>query len=254
MPVPTLNPEPLPGLPQWAGVRVVCSTRTGGVSAPPFDSLNLGDHVGDDPQAVVTNRHRLRQLWGMHPVFLKQVHGTRVLELDRHSPDGSEADACFTRQPGLACTIMVADCLPLVFHHPEAGVVAAAHAGWRGLAAGVIEQTLAVFQAMGELSAVRVWLGPCIGPTAFEVGEEVRAAFMAHDLASAQAFEALPVSSKYLANLPALARQRLAVCGVEHIEGNDGSPTWCTFSQSQRFFSHRRDGRSGRFAVGIGLV
>lgn len=254
MPALTLSTDPLTSLPQWAGVRVVCSTRRGGVSRPPFDSLNLGDHVGDDPQAVETNRRLLSAQWGMQAVFLKQVHGTELLELGLQTPHGTEADACWTSHRGLACTIMVADCLPVVFHHPTAGVVAAAHAGWRGLAAGVLEQTLKGLETMGALSALQVWLGPCIGPSFYEVGEEVKAKFMAHEMKAEKAFEALPTPAKYLANLPALAKQRLQACGVERIEGNDGTPAWCTFSQPQRFYSHRRDQRTGRFAVGIGLL
>lgn len=224
------------------------------MSAPPFDSLNLGDHVGDDPQAVDTNRRLLANQWGMQAVFLKQVHGTRLLELNHHTPHGWEADASWTREQGLACTIMVADCLPLVFFHPGAKLVAAAHAGWRGLAAGVIEQTLSIFEPWGDLAAVKVWLGPCIGPGVFEVGEDVKAAFMAHGAGCEQAFQALPAPHKYLADLPALARQRLHAAGVREVQGNDGSLSWCTFSRPDTFFSHRRDGPSGRLAIGIGLV
>jgi hypothetical protein len=208
--------------------------------------------VGDDPMDVVENRQRLAQAWGAKPVFLNQVHGTDVIQLDKHSPDHQEADACWTQLPGVACTIMVADCLPVLFYQPQARVVAAAHAGWRGLAAGVLEHTLQALSDFGALGTWRVWLGPCIGPQAFEVGEEVRAAF-ASQAAANGVFRALAKPGQYLADLPALARQRLHQAGVVHLEGNDSSPDWCTFSQTQLYFSHRRDGRSGRFAAGIAL-
>lgn len=253
MPAPTLNPESLPRLPNWPGVRAFCSTRAGGVSKPPFDSLNLGLHVGDAAEDVVENRQRLAQAWGAKPVFLNQVHGTALVRLDDHSPDMQEADACWTQQPGVACTIMVADCLPVLFYQAQARVVAAAHAGWRGLAAGVLENTLHALSDFGAPGSWRVWLGPCIGPQVFEVGEDVRAAFVRQAPADG-AFKPLAQPGKYLADLPALARQRLHQTGVVHLEGNDSSPDWCTFSQAQLYFSHRRDGRSGRFAAGIALA
>ena len=162
-----------------AGVHAVCTTRLGGVSAAPFDSFNLGDHVLDAPQAVATNRVLLQaQLGGARPVFLKQVHGVDVATLTRTTPDGTVADACLTTETKVACTIMVADCLPLLLTDDAGRVVAAAHAGWRGLAAGVVEQTVqAVCDQAGVVPAqVRVWLGPCIGSEAFEVGDEVREA------------------------------------------------------------------------------
>ena len=222
------------------------------MSKPPFDSLNLGLHVGDDPMDVALNRQRLSQAWGAKPVFLNQVHGTALIQLDEHSPDKQEADACWTQQRGVACTIMVADCLPVLFYQPQASVVAAAHAGWRGLAAGVLENTLKTLSHFGAPPTWQVWLGPCIGPQAFEVGEDVLDAFAPQDPAIG-AFKALPASGKYLADLPALARQRLQQAGVEALEGNDSSTAWCTCTQAPLYFSHRRDGRSGRFAAGIAL-
>lgn len=251
MPAPTLSPEAPVPLPQWPGAQLFCSTRHGGVSKPPFDSLNLGDHVGDQAEHVAHNRRILAASCAAKPVFLKQVHGTQVLEISPQTPDGMEADACWTSTPGLACTIMVADCQPVLFHSPSEKKVAAAHAGWRGLAAGVLEQTLQVFSNTQDL---RVWLGPCIGPSAFEVGAEVRAAFVSANPLAETAFQALPTSGKYLADLPALARQRLTQMGVQQVQGHDGSPSWCTFSQAQLFYSHRRDGVSGRFAAGISLI
>lgn len=223
------------------------------MSKPPFDSLNLGDHVGDDSQAVASNRQHLAKLWGVKPVFLTQVHATELVEIDAHTADGTEADACWTKAQGVACTIMVADCLPVLFYQPEARVVAAVHAGWRGLAAGILENSLQALSVFGAPPTWRVWLGPCIGPQVFEVGQEV------HDAFGPQAkldgmFKALPKPGQYLADLPALARQRLRQLGMEHPEGNDSSPIWCTYTQACMYFSHRRDGRSGRMAAGIALV
>jgi len=247
----TLKPE----LPQWPGASLFCSTRQGGVSAAPYDSLNLGDHVGDEPLSVAENRRLLAEDWGASPVFMRQVHGTESVCIDKITAnDVPEADACWTQQPGQACTIMVADCLPVLFYLPSARVVAAAHAGWRGLAAGVLENTLAALAAFGDLSELKVWLGPCIGPTAFEVGEEVRQAFCSADVNQSKAFHGLPRSGKYMADLAWLAKYRLQQRGIVAIEGNDSSSAWCTYTQKQTYFSHRRDGVSGRFAAGIALV
>ena len=261
-------------IPHWpapASVRALCTTRSGGQSQPPYDSLNLGDHVGDDPADVRANRAVLGQALGARPVFLQQVHGTRVQALDAATADGVQADACLATQPGVACTIMVADCLPVLFTHTQGTVVAAAHAGWRGLAGqggrGVLEHTTEAFLAAArtdtawgatktvafESSEMIAWLGPCIGPQAFEVGDEVRAAFMAHDPRAAHCFQPHG-AGKWLADLPALARQRLAALGIQHIYGNDGSPDWCTVSNPLRFFSHRRDRVSGRLAACIWRV
>ena len=251
-------------VPDWPAppcVRALCTTRAGGVSAAPYDSLNLGDHVGDDPVSVEENRARLATHIGVRPVFLQQVHGTQVLQLTPHTPHASTADACVTTQPQVACTIMVADCLPALFTDTSGAVVGAAHAGWRGLCNGVIEQSLERFSALASekpaqaaiksiANEVLVWLGPCIGPTAFEVGPEVREAFVAKDPQAEACFTPL-VSGKYLADLPALARQRLAAWGVSRIYGNDSSPSWCTVTNAATYFSHRRDRVSGRFAACI---
>jgi polyphenol oxidase len=253
-----------PDWPAPPGVRALCSTRSGGVSPAPYDSLNLGDHVGDDPLAVAENRARLARQLGAHPVFLKQVHGTQTITLSAHTPDGNEADACVTDQSGVACTIMVADCLPLLFTNKQGTVVAAAHAGWRGLADGVIEQCIEGFRGLAGVNAAQLaikniandvlaWLGPCIGPEAFEVGPEVREAFVARNAGADKHFVPQP-GGKYLANLPALARQRLHALGITRIYGNDGSMPWCTVSNPQNFFSHRRDRVSGRFAACIWRV
>jgi len=245
-----------PDWPAPAGVHAVCTTRAGGVSSAPYDSLNLGDHVGDDPANVAANRVIFQQAIGAKPVFLNQVHGTAVLQLDTTTPHASVADACLTDQPGLACTIMVADCLPVLFTTLDGCWVAAAHAGWRGLAGphgvGVLEATSQrlLAQQTGVTSEIMAWLGPCIGPQAFEVGDEVRAAFVAHDAQAAQMFAPLH-PGKWLAHLAGLARQRLGQLGIRRVFGNDGGPDWCTVTQGSRFFSHRRDRVSGRQAVSI---
>lgn len=244
--------------PEWpapAGVHAFCSEREGGVSAPPYDSLNLGDHVGDDAARVAENRRRLALGWGARPVFLQQVHGVGVVRLAADTPDGTRADACWTTEPGVACTIMVADCLPVLLADARGTVVGAAHCGWRGLAgdhgSGVLE---ALWQAMapvaGGAAQVQAWLGPCIGPEAFEVGAEVRAAFLDADDDAAACFH-LGRDGKFLADLPALARRRLVALGITGIHGNDGSRAWCTVANPSTFFSHRRDRVSGRFAAAI---
>lgn len=243
-------------VPRWpapATVRAVCTTRVGGRSRLPYDSLNLGDHVGDDALAVGANRALLAQALGARPVFLQQVHGCGIATLDAHTLQGTEADACLTRERGVACTIMVADCLPLLYTDGRGSFVAAAHAGWRGLAGqgglGVLEN----LQSRLGVAAreILVWLGPCIGPQAFEVGPEVKAAFEAHDPQAGGCFRPAKVPGKWMADLPALARRRLAAQGIQQIYGNDGSPSWCTVSNPSRFFSHRRDRVSGRLAACI---
>jgi polyphenol oxidase len=257
-------------IPDWpvpAHVRSACSLRAGGVSQAPYDALNLGDHVGDDVAAVAQNRVVFTQALGARPVYLKQVHGVDCVELNPHTVDGTVADACITTEKNLACTIMVADCLPVLFAHRTLPIVGAAHAGWRGLCGnaghGVLEQFFKRFEAIAlteyaqsahQLIAndMLVWLGPCIGPKAFEVGAEVRDAFVDADRHAAQHFKALG-AEKYLADLPALARQRLQALGITQIFGNDGSDAWCTVSNRSRFFSHRRDRVSGRMAASIWL-
>ncbi len=244
----------------WAlpeGVQALCTTRVGGVSHAPFDGFNLGDHVQDDPQAVTQNRALLQmQLGGARPVFLSQVHGVEVAQLNAATRDGTKADACLTQAPRVACTIMVADCLPLLLTDEAGQVVAAAHAGWRGLAAGVIERTVHAMceQASVDPAQVRVWLGPCIGPDAFEVGDDVRVAFHAEgDSPEASIyFKPHPTHPhKWLADLAGLARWRLRALGVASVAGNDSTPEWCTVAQRSRLFSFRRDGVTGRFAVCI---
>jgi YfiH family protein len=253
----------IPDWPAPAGVRALFTTRVGGVSRSPFDSLNLGDHVHDDAASVKSNRARLGAITSpARPVFLRQVHGTHVTHLAAATPDGTEADACVVRAgAGLAATIMVADCLPILFACRAGTAVAAAHAGWRGLAGGVVDTTVRALREVGASAVVPLqsgdsdlvaWLGPCIGPQAFEVGPEVVEAFMTQDAGAIDCFSAQP-GGKFLADLPALARRRLQTAGVSSVHGNDGSQAWCTVAQSARFFSHRRDavrlGSTGRMAA-----
>jgi polyphenol oxidase len=241
----------VPDWPAPAHVHAVCTTRSGGVSHGPYESLNLGGHVGDSPEAVAENRAAFAAAIGARPVFLQQVHGRHAMALDASTPDGAEADGCFTREPGTACTIMVADCLPVLFTSEDGSVVAAAHAGWRGLAGGVLETVVEAMRV--EPQTLLVWLGPCIGPTVFEVGAEVKTAFEAHDVGAASMFTP-HAGGKRLANLSGLARQRLQALGIPHVYGNDGSLEWCTVSNPSKFFSHRRDRVSGRFAASIWLA
>jgi YfiH family protein len=245
--------------PEWPAaqaVRAACSTRDGGVSVSSYATLNLGDHVGDDPRAVAENRRRFAARLPAKPVFMKQVHGWGVVRLDAATPDASEGDACWTTERGVACTMMVADCLPVLVADAQGSVVGAAHCGWRGLAGsggqGVLEALLAQMQPAMQ-GAAMAWLGPCIGPDAFEVGPEVRDAFVATD-AGAQSCFRPHGDGKFLADLPALARRRLHALGITDIHGNDGTPGWCTVTNASRFFSHRRDRVSGRFAAAVWLA
>jgi len=262
MTYPPLDPADclIPDWPAPPNVRALCTTRVGGNSAAPYDSLNLGSHVGDGAAHVQCNRAILQQTLAVRPVFLNQVHGTEILELAPDTPDGAQADGACTRASGLACTVMVADCLPILLCDAQGSQVAAVHAGWRGLAGiegvGVLEQAVQRFrppvlveygQPAIELIA---WLGPCIGPQAFEVGADVRDAFVSVAPQTSACFLPLP-GDKWLADLPALARQRLWQLGITQVFGNDGSPPWCTVGNPLRFFSHRRDRVSGRQAACI---
>ncbi|MGR4051148.1 purine nucleoside phosphorylase YfiH [Kosakonia cowanii] len=238
-------------VPDWPlpkGVAACSSTRIGGVSQPPYDALNLGAHCGDNSEHVEENRARLFAAAGLpsKPVWLEQVHGTAVLKLDGGPYASKRADASYSNTPGTVCAVMTADCLPVLFCNRDGSEVAAAHAGWRGLCAGVLEETIACFA--DKPGNVLAWLGPAIGPEAFEVGPEVREAFMAHDAAAESAFR--PQGEKYFADIYQLARQRLASVGVEHIYGGEH----CTFSQQSDFFSYRRDKTTGRMASFIWLI
>ncbi|MCL2523401.1 MAG: peptidoglycan editing factor PgeF [Betaproteobacteria bacterium] len=239
--------------PQWPApprVRALQTLRGGGCSPAPWASFNLGDHVGDDPERVAANRADLRRLLPAEPLWLRQVHGVHVVDAGRADGemDGkTAADAAFTRQPASVCAIMTADCLPVLLCDRAGSVVAAAHAGWRGLAAGVLEATITAMNAPpAELLA---WLGPAIGPRHFEVGPEVLAAFAARDPAAGEAFRALG-NGKWLADIYALARQRLAASGVSATFGGER----CTVGEAGHFFSYRRDGATGRMATLIWLA
>ena len=242
----------VPDWPAPRAVRSLLTTRLGGVSAAPYASLNLGDHVGDDRRAVAANRALLRGALagGGDPRWLAQVHGTRVVDAAACSPSDPPpaADASFARDKGVVCTVMTADCLPVLFCDRAGTRVAAAHAGWRGLHAGVLEESI---DAMGcEPAEILAWLGPAIGPTAFEVGGEVRDAFLAEQAEAVAAFVPSPNEGKWLADIYRLARLRLARAGVTAIYGGE----CCTFSDSEQFYSYRRDGQTGRMASLVWLT
>jgi hypothetical protein len=235
-------------VPEWpAPARVKClmTTRAGGVSQAPWGSLNLGDHVGDDPAHVAANRARLCRQLPAEPGWLRQVHSARVVELGRES--NREADAALTRQSKQVCAILTADCLPVLLCDRAGSVVAAAHAGWRGLADGVLEATVAAMRVPpGEVLA---WMGAAIGPQAFEVGDEVRQAFVAQHAEASVAFVPQPMPGKWLADIYQLARIRLKHAGVQAIYGGGR----CTFNEADSFYSYRRDGVTGRMAALIWL-
>ncbi|WP_432697515.1 peptidoglycan editing factor PgeF [Marinobacterium sp. YM272] len=224
-------------------IHALTTTRLDGLSQAPFDGLNLGDHVGDQPASVAKNRQMLLKALGLSsaPQWLSQVHGIRIVEAQ---PDGQvrEADGCWSATPGQACVVMTADCLPVLITDRKGTRVAAAHAGWRGLASGVLEATLAHFPDPEDLL---VWIGPAIGPLAFEVGGEVREAFVRALPACEAAFKVSPTdSTKWLADIYQLARLRLQAAGVKEVTGGD----FCTFTESDYFYSYRRDGQTGRMA------
>ncbi|MCM2680617.1 peptidoglycan editing factor PgeF [Echinimonas agarilytica] len=233
----------------WAlpsNVRATQSTREKGASRPPYQGLNLGLHVNDDATLVHQNRLTLQQsmVGCQHLHWLEQIHSTQVLHLTSAPRIVMSADASVTQVPGQACIVMTADCLPVLFCAADGSEVAAAHAGWRGLLNGVIENTIDAMQT--SVKDIRVWLGPCIGPRAFEVGEEVRAAFIKSSPHHQQAFVAQG-NNKWLAHLHLLAVQRLQKYGVTDISAD----ARCTFEQPELFFSYRRDGVTGRMASAI---
>jgi polyphenol oxidase len=236
--------------PDWPAppkVRALSTLRAGGASASPYASLNLGAHVGDSPDAVAENRRRLRKAAELpaEPSWLTQVHGVRVANLDCPEADAS-ADGAVTRQPGRVCAIITADCLPVLFAADSGEAVAAAHAGWRGLAGGVIEATVRALAVPPQ--ALMAWLGPAIGPGHFEIGEEVRDELLRGDPGAHRAFE-VNSRGRFMADLIALARRRLMRLGIERIYGAGE----CTYQHSERYFSHRRDGRTGRQATLVWL-
>lgn len=241
-------------VPTWdaPAIGAVMTTRAGGVSAAPFDSLNLRDGLGDDSKAVAENQRRLSEAIGGPPVWLKQVHGATVVPLTSASarPDAPliSADGCWTTEPGVVCAVQVADCLPVLFAAPGARGVAAAHAGWRGLAGGVLEASIGALcrAAHCEPGELQAWLGACIGPRRFEVGPDVLEAFGAGSRGESPAFAPFR-AGKWLADLPLLARGRLQAAGVRSISGG----RWCTVEDVSRFFSFRRDGVTGRMAAAV---
>lgn len=235
--------------PNWAVPRHIhafTSTRAGGVSQVPFDSLNVGDHVGDNLGDVVANRKILAETYRLpqQPVYLTQTHSTKVLRLPLENGTDLNADAVYTNQPNEVCLVMTADCLPAIFCSRDGKEIAAAHAGWRGLCDGVLEATVAEFAC--NPSEIQVWLGPAIGPTAFQVGEEVIEQFTAIDPQAREAFVADPITSgKFFGNLYQIARQRLNKLGITEISGGD----YCTYCDAENFFSYRRDKQTGRMAT-----
>ena len=232
----------IPDWPAPGNVKALITTRGGGVSIGPYASMNPADHVGDDPEAVRRNRALLRAVLPNDPHWLKQMHGVQVLRVTSDARGVPEADAALTTLENQVCAVLTADCLPVLLCADDGSVVGVAHAGWRGLAAGVLERTVA---AMGVPGArVLAYLGPAIGPDAFEVGAEVKTVFTAFDPAAAAAFRP-GAPGKYYADLYTLARQRLARLGVMRCHGGG----FCTYRDPQRFYSYRRDGASGRMAA-----
>lgn len=239
-----------PLIPDWPApghVKALTTTRQGGVSRPPYESLNLAQHVGDDPVAVARNRARLRETCGLpeEPFWLHQVHGCRVADSASEGP-GCEADAVLSRQPGRICAVLTADCLPILMTDRDGRAVCAVHAGWRGLASGVVES--AVSHLPSPPQGLLVWLGPAIGPDAFEVGDEVREAFVAQCDEDEQAFRKNG-RGRWLADIYELARLRLRRLGVGYVGGGG----YCTSTQSSLFYSYRREGATGRMASLIWL-
>jgi YfiH family protein len=242
-----INDWLVPDWPAPASVRAVTTTRQGGVSQGCYASMNPADHVDDDPVAVMANRQYLQQALDLpgQPVWLQQVHGTTVVNAATAGTSPA-ADAAYSLEAGVVCAVLTADCLPVLLSDTAGQCVAAIHAGWRGLVAGVIEQAARATGRPGN--ALLAWLGPAIGPSAFQVGEEVRDSFMAHDQAAVGAFRQ-GTDGRWFADLYQLARQRLADCGVTAVYGGE----YCSFTDPERFYSYRRDGVTGRMATLIWL-
>lgn len=235
-----MNDWIVPDWPAPANVSALVTTRAGGMSRGPYASMNLAAHVGDDPAAVAENRRRLRERLPAEPHWLNQVHGSCVVDAASAAP-GGEADAAVAGSKGVVCAVLTADCLPVLLCNDAGTAVCAAHAGWRGLAGGVVE---AAVRAMG-VPPVRLmaWLGPAIGPQAFEVGDEVREAFLAHAPVAAESF-APKANGRWLADLYRLAGQRLNAAGVSRVFGGG----FCTYNEAARFYSYRREKTTGRMA------
>ena len=247
--------------PHWpapATIHSLVTTRQGGVSSSPYDSLNLGDHVGDQPSQVIANRQTLRNQIPTEPIWLKQTHSTIVsTPLSRQSTQGApvNADASVSNIPGEVLVIMTADCLPVLFTNSSGTVIGAAHAGWRGLCAGVLENTITELLRISDdknPADLMAWLGPAIGPAAFEVGEDVVTAFTNSGFTVPEsAFKPITnKAGKYLADIYLLARARLEASGVSRVSGGQ----YCTVRDQEQFFSYRRDGETGRFASAIWIT
>ena len=235
-----------PSWPAPANVKCLSTTRTGGASIAPYDAFNLGVHVGDDIHYVKQNRQILSDVLPSEPMWLNQVHGIEVVHGSSYH-GVCDADASFATDANQVCAVMTADCLPVLFCNRQGTQIAAAHAGWRGLLDGVLENTVSLFDDPAEVMA---WLGPAIGPGAFEVGQEVKDGFCAKNAATEVCFKPSLNPGKWLADLYSLARLRLAAVGVNQIYGGDA----CTYSDQARFFSYRRDGVTGRMASCIWLA
>ncbi len=234
--------------PAWQGVSYFCTTRAGGVGVAPHDTLNLGLRAEDNPEAVAENRRRVRAAVSADPLWLRQVHGSEVVDADApDAPAEPAVDASVTAQPGRVLAVMVADCLPVVIADVHGTVLGAAHAGWRGLAGGVLENTLQAMRAKApQASGWRAWVGPGIGPQHFEVGQDVLDAFIADDPATARFFAPRPgLAGKWLADLAGLADFRLRRAGVQEVSLSGE----CTVTRKDRYFSYRRDGVTGRMAL-----
>ena len=245
--------RPRPIVPDWPApgrVRAASTTRTGGASAGPWGTLNLAGHVADDPEAVARNRARLRDALGLprEPRWLVQCHGARVVEADPGTgANRAPADGIVARESGVVCAVLAADCMPVLLCDREATVAAALHAGWRGIVAGIVE---AGVRATGAPPAeLLAWLGPAIGPERYEVGPDVRDAVLAGDPGAGDAFRPAGPPARWRADLERIVRRRLARCGVGSVHGGGT----CTASDPERFFSHRRDGVTGRMATLIWL-
>lgn len=246
MPHADLSPTFIyPDWPAPKNVRALQTTRTGGLSAAPYNSFNLGRHVGDDALTVLRNRMLLAPYLPSEPVWLSQTHGVKVIDAGL-APCDPEGDVCIAKQIGAVCVVMTADCLPVLLCDDHGRAVGAAHAGWRGLCAGVIEAAVASMAV--PASTVMAWLGPAIGQQSFEVGEEVRVAFLARDARAAAAF-APGTAGKWQTDIYQLARLRLNALGITRIYGGD----FCTYTDPARFFSYRRDGVTGRMGTFIWL-
>ena len=231
-----------PSWPALAAVRSVMTTRVGGVSTGEYGSMNVGKSSGDLLENVLRNRTILSEHTQRPIRWLHQVHGNRVVD-DEQFENGVQADAQITRRSDCALAVMVADCMPVLFAAKDGSVVGAAHAGWRGASAGVLENTIAAMNV--SPAQLMAWMGPCIGPTAFEVGEDVRAAFCDRDASAAAAFVPRALPGKYLCNLIMLAKARICAAGITEIYGGEG----CTYTEPNRFFSYRRVAQSGRMAA-----